>query len=170
MNQADLSPLKDLGCAARAAIRRKQFITPLRLCEIVQICEGIRAGPSFENRQGFELVRADELFNTGTVVEQIREQIEKSTLLVADLSSKNPNVFYELGLAHAAKKPAVFTQKLLMYHSTSGIFGDHLRYPSTRMGDQISGKHGRLSAQYCEVHSIFLPKDRRRMKSCGSRS
>jgi hypothetical protein len=58
---------------------------------------------------GYEPVRADELFTTGSVVEQIWEQIEKATLLLADLSGKNPNVFYELGLAHAARKPVVFT-------------------------------------------------------------
>jgi hypothetical protein len=58
---------------------------------------------------GFEPVRADELFTTGSVVEQIWEQIEKAKILLADLSDKNPNVFYELGLAHAAKKPVVFT-------------------------------------------------------------
>jgi hypothetical protein len=58
---------------------------------------------------GLEPVRADELFTTGSVVEQIWEQIEKAKLLLADLSGKNPNVFYELGLAHTAKKPVVFT-------------------------------------------------------------
>lgn len=58
---------------------------------------------------GFEPVRADELFTTGSVVEQIWEEIKKAKLLLADLSGKNPNVFYELGLAHAAMKPVVFT-------------------------------------------------------------
>ena len=58
---------------------------------------------------GFEPVRADELFSTGSVVEQIWEQIEKAIVLLADLTEKNPNVFYELGLAHAARKPVVFT-------------------------------------------------------------
>lgn len=58
---------------------------------------------------GFEPVRADELFSTGTVVEQIWNEIEKSTVLLADLTGKNANVFYELGLAHAAQKPVVFT-------------------------------------------------------------
>lgn len=58
---------------------------------------------------GFEPVRADELFSTGTVVEQIWEEISKATVLLADLSNKNANVFYELGLAHAATKPVVFT-------------------------------------------------------------
>jgi hypothetical protein len=58
---------------------------------------------------GLEPVRADELFNTGSVVEQIWEQISKARILLADLTDKNANVFYELGLAHAAKKPVVFT-------------------------------------------------------------
>jgi hypothetical protein len=56
-----------------------------------------------------EPLRADELFSTGTVIEQIWEQIQKSKILLADLTGKNPNVFYELGLAHAAHKPVVFT-------------------------------------------------------------
>jgi len=57
---------------------------------------------------GFERVRADELFTTGSAVEQMWEQIEKAKLLLADLTGKNPNVFYELGLAHAARKPVVY--------------------------------------------------------------
>lgn len=58
---------------------------------------------------GFEPIRADELFSSGSVVEQIWEQITKARLLLADLTDRNPNVFYELGLAHAAKKPVIFT-------------------------------------------------------------
>lgn len=62
---------------------------------------------------GMEPSRADELFSTGTVIEQIWEQIQKSKILLADLTGKNANVFYELGLAHAARKPVVFlTAKL----------------------------------------------------------
>ncbi len=58
---------------------------------------------------GLEPARADELFSTGSVMEQIWEQISKAKVLLADLTDKNPNVFYELGLAHAAVKPVVFT-------------------------------------------------------------
>jgi hypothetical protein len=56
---------------------------------------------------GYEPVRSDELFRVGSVVEQIWQQIQKASVLVADLTGKNPNVFYELGLAHAASKPVV---------------------------------------------------------------
>jgi len=56
---------------------------------------------------GLEPVRADGLFSTGSVVEQIWEQVKKAKVLLADLTGKNANVFYELGLAHAAFKPVV---------------------------------------------------------------
>lgn len=58
---------------------------------------------------GMEPMRADELFTTGSVIEQIWEQISRSKVLLADLTGKNANVFYELGLAHALSKPVVFT-------------------------------------------------------------
>lgn len=57
---------------------------------------------------GFEPLRADELFTTGAVMEQIWIQIRKSNVLLADLTGRNPNVYYELGLAHALRKPVVF--------------------------------------------------------------
>lgn len=57
---------------------------------------------------GFEPLRADSLFNSGSVIEQIWQQIRKAKVLLADLTGKNPNVFYELGLAHAVPKPVVF--------------------------------------------------------------
>jgi hypothetical protein len=34
-------------------------------------------------------------------------------VLLADLTGKNPNVFYELGLAHANRKPVIFTSGVL---------------------------------------------------------
>jgi DNA-directed RNA polymerase subunit N (RpoN/RPB10) len=58
---------------------------------------------------GMEPVRGDELFSTGSVIEQIWDQVKRAKVLLADLTGKNANVFYELGLAHAACKPVVFT-------------------------------------------------------------
>lgn len=57
---------------------------------------------------GFEPVRADDLFHTGAVMEQIWEQVGKAKVLLAELTGKNPNVFYELGLSHARGKPVIF--------------------------------------------------------------
>jgi hypothetical protein len=57
---------------------------------------------------GYEPVRADSLFTSGSVMERIVDQIQKSKVLLAELTGKNPNVFYEMGVAHALRKPVVF--------------------------------------------------------------
>jgi hypothetical protein len=56
---------------------------------------------------GLEPHRADDLFRPSTIVNDIWAYTKRAKLLLADLSGKNPNVFYELGLAHALAKPAI---------------------------------------------------------------
>jgi hypothetical protein len=63
--------------------------------------------PAIE-QAGLAAVRADaEIFGTGKIMDQIWRGIRAAKVLVAELTSKNPNVFYELGLAHALEKPVV---------------------------------------------------------------
>lgn len=57
---------------------------------------------------GFEPVRADDLFSSGSVMEQVWDEIRKAKVLLAELTGKNANVFYELGLSHATRKPVIF--------------------------------------------------------------
>jgi hypothetical protein len=59
------------------------------------------------NAAGLEPHRADDLFRPSTIVNDIWAYTKKARLVLADLSGKNPNVFYELGLAHALAKPAI---------------------------------------------------------------
>lgn len=59
-------------------------------------------------KAGLRPVRADsEIFGTGKVIEQVWAGIHSAKVLVAELTGRNPNVFYELGLAHALQKPVV---------------------------------------------------------------
>jgi hypothetical protein len=51
--------------------------------------------------------RADDLYRPGTIVNDIWTYTKESKIILADLTGKNPNVFYELGLAHALAKPAI---------------------------------------------------------------
>ncbi|HEX8098721.1 MAG TPA: hypothetical protein VF660_00790 [Actinomycetota bacterium] len=51
--------------------------------------------------------RADDLYRPSTIVNDIWSYTQRAKLLLADLTGKNPNVFYELGLAHALGKPAI---------------------------------------------------------------
>jgi hypothetical protein len=53
-------------------------------------------------------IRADaEIFGTGKIVDQIWSGINSARVLVAELTGRNANVLYELGMAHALKKPVV---------------------------------------------------------------
>jgi hypothetical protein len=53
-------------------------------------------------------VRADaEIFGTGKIMDQVWRGINAAKVLVCELTTRNPNVFYELGLAHALRKPVV---------------------------------------------------------------
>lgn len=57
---------------------------------------------------GLKPIRADSsIFGAGKIMDQIWSGIHAARVLVAELTTKNPNVFYELGLAHAPKKPVV---------------------------------------------------------------
>jgi len=42
------------------------------------------------------------------IADQIYSEIARCDLIIADVSQPNPNVFYEIGLAHALGKPAIF--------------------------------------------------------------
>jgi hypothetical protein len=56
---------------------------------------------------GRKVVRADQIGQAGMSTRQIIEYIMHSKLVIADLSFHNPNVFYELALRHAVRKPIV---------------------------------------------------------------
>lgn len=56
---------------------------------------------------GLTVVRADQIGQAGMITRQIIEYIMHSKLVIADLSFHNPNVFYELALRHAVRKPIV---------------------------------------------------------------
>jgi hypothetical protein len=53
------------------------------------------------------IARADDLFTTGPIIEEIWSSIAKASITLADCTGRNPNVFYEIGIAHTLGKPVV---------------------------------------------------------------
>ena len=62
--------------------------------------------PALES-EGFTAMRADSTLDQQNVLKDIVQGIAFSDLVIADLTSMNPNVLYELGLAHALRKPTI---------------------------------------------------------------
>lgn len=51
--------------------------------------------------------RADDIFGHHEIIVDIWRAISRARVLIADLTGRNPNVFYELGMAHAIGKDVV---------------------------------------------------------------
>lgn len=64
---------------------------------------------------GLSYVRSDATPRPGIILSQIIEEIHRADVIVADITGHNPNVFYELGIAHQLKGPdrvVIITQQL----------------------------------------------------------
>jgi formylglycine-generating enzyme required for sulfatase activity len=63
---------------------------------------------------GLRCLRSDEIFDTREIMcTDICQNIQRARFIVAEVTGKNPNVFYELGMAHILGKPVILiTQRL----------------------------------------------------------
>ena len=55
----------------------------------------------------YEPLRADHISESGMITRQVIEHVLNDPLVIADLSEHNANVFYELAIRHAARKPFI---------------------------------------------------------------
>jgi hypothetical protein len=60
---------------------------------------------------GYYCERLDEQIFEETMLARIYNQIAKADLIIADMTGKNPNVFYETGFAHALEKRVILATK-----------------------------------------------------------
>jgi len=56
---------------------------------------------------GFKCVRADDIFSPTPILEDIWIHILKGKVIIADVTGRNPNVFYEIGIAHTVGRPVI---------------------------------------------------------------
>lgn len=56
---------------------------------------------------GFTIERADEVFGTDPIIEDIWQSINSAAVITADVTGRNPNVMYEIGMAHTVGKPVI---------------------------------------------------------------
>ena len=97
------------------------------------------------SKANLDPVRADDLFRPSVIVSDLWQMIQKAKILIAELTTKNANVFYELGLAHAIGKPIILVSetmddvpfdlqqlRILMYDKNDPKWGDKLSNSITK--------------------------------------
>ena len=93
-----ITPFDPEGRRVQDIVRRAIQETGLR---VVQYSDAIRPGAEL----------------TSTILDAIRD----ADLIIADVSRQNPNVLYEIGFAHALRKPTIL---LVSIESGSGLPSD----------------------------------------------
>jgi nucleoside 2-deoxyribosyltransferase len=82
---------------------------------------------------GADCARVDEQIFLESILERIYGEIERSDIVVAEMTGRNPNVFYEAGYAHGLGKPVVLVTK-----SADDIPFDLRHYPLVVYGNSIT--------------------------------
>ncbi|SEP66846.1 hypothetical protein SAMN05428969_0381 [Devosia sp. YR412] len=83
------------------------------------------------NGLGLNCVRGDEKFVSGEVLPHIVRLMMKSAIIIANVGGRNPNVFYELGIAHTVGRTTILlsetidevpfdikTKRVITYHDS----------------------------------------------------
>lgn len=94
--------------------------------------------------------RVDEQFYTEGMLERIYNQIEAADLIIADMTGKNANVFYEVGYAHAKQKLCILLTK-----EASDIPFDLKHHQHIVYGSSITGLKSTLEKHLTAIKAII---------------
>lgn len=77
----------------------KEFETTYKVCK--DVCR----------QASCYLLRGDTIYTSGDIFSNIIQYIVKSSLIIVNIDGKNPNVFYELGIAHTLGKNVILLSR-----------------------------------------------------------
>ncbi len=83
------------------------------------------------------VARADEIFSANPILDDIIGAIESAKVIIADLTGRNPNVFYELGISHTLKRTNTI---VLTRDSFRKVPFDVSHFRIIKYSDSIPGK------------------------------
>lgn len=115
--------------------------------------------------QGLKCVRADEDVSPGKITGRIYDMVASAGVIIADMSGRNANVFYELGLAHAISDNVV-----LLTQSTDDVPFDlkdflHIQYTNTFDGaERLAADLSKVLSTLVSSADLQLPRDDERRK------
>jgi hypothetical protein len=107
----------EIAQAVRAVVAGEASDTPEGIFVLMPFAQEFDVVYQSAIRRPIELIaklgcrRADDIFAASGIVSVIAEALAKCSLVIADVTGRNPNVYYELGIAHSmGKKVIIVTQ------------------------------------------------------------
>lgn len=104
---------------------------------------------------GVQPVRGDDLFTPTDILEDIWQSINNADFVIADITGRNPNVLYELGIAHALAKPVLIlsrnasdipidlaTRRVIVYGQADGDWCEELARKTSAAVAKIVADYG----------------------------
>ena len=82
-------------------------------------------------KSSFGSIRADDIYKCDLIINDIARSIEEASVIIADVTTDNPNVFYEVGYAHGIKKATILLSDRTREKLTISTFWDSERSSTT---------------------------------------
>lgn len=121
-----------------------------------------------ETNHSLTVERGDTRCLTKPLIQKITDQISNARLIIADITGANPNVMYEVGLAHAEDKPVVFLTQdpvedapvdLQQFEFIPYNLSEHtgfLSHLDRALRNELSNQYDDLFNQACEFLNAFV--------------
>lgn len=99
----------EVSTSTRASTRsrRKCFIVMPFGVEALEVVYEDFVRPVIEDKCDLDCELGDDVFGSSVIMDDIRNSIESADIVIADLTGKNANVFYEVGICHTVDKPVL---------------------------------------------------------------
>lgn len=104
---------------------------------------------------GIKCWRVDEISLPGSITRDIVQGIIDADIIIADLTSKNSNVFYELGIAHSVGNKTIMTCQ-----STADVPFDIANYRVILYDQTITGSKALAKKLSAAIKELLLALDR----------
>lgn len=109
--------------------------------------------------------RVDEQLYREGILERIYRQIEVADIIVADMTGQNPNVFYEVGYAHARGKLCILLTSdsadipFDLKHQRHVVYGSSLVTLKRELGKELEWARGEIEKQRDSHIKVSLQKN-----------